>query len=115
MTGTQRIDGAAIVEEQTAAVRVLADTVAVFERIEVPLDEIICRQVQIGGQGNDLVLGNINGSRFTCTASTAPLALETDAGVKKIGALRQVIQGFAVHKISISDPRCHFNCNGLFT
>ena len=92
MTGTQRIDRAAIVEKEASAVRVLTDTVAVLERVEVLLDEIIHGQVQMGGQGIDLIPGDINGSRFARTASAAPLASETNAGIKKIGALFQRIR-----------------------
>ena len=92
MTGTQRIDRAAIVKEQAAAVRMLADTVAVFERVEVPLNKIINRQVQMEGQGIDLIPGDIDGSRFTRTTGAALLALETDAGIKKIRALLQGIR-----------------------
>jgi hypothetical protein len=92
LTGAQLIDRAAIVEEEAAAVRVFADTVAVLERIEVPLDEIIHMQVQMVGQRFDLIPGDIDGSRFTRTAGAAPLALKTNAGIKKIGAPLQRIR-----------------------
>lgn len=113
--GAQGIDGAAIIEEQAAAIRVLADTVAVFKRIEVLMDKIILGQAQVGGQRNDLILADIDGSRLTRATTAAPLALETNAGIKKIGTLLQKVRGFAVHGVSLPDPWRRFKCNGLFT
>jgi hypothetical protein len=92
LTGAQWIDRTAIVEEEAATVRVFANTVAVFKRIEVPLDEILHGKMQMGGQGIDLIPGDIDGSRFTRTTSAAPLALEANAAIKEIGALPQGIR-----------------------
>ena len=113
--GAQVIDGATIFEEQTAAVRVLTDTVAVLKWIEVTPDEIIHCQIHVSSQRNDLIPGDEDGSRFTRTAGAAPLALETNTGIKKIGTQLQRIQGFPVHEFNLSDPRGRFNCNNLFT
>lgn len=101
--GTQRIDGAAVVEEQATAVRVFADAVTVLERIKVLLDEIIHGEAQMSGQRHDLILGHIDGPRFACTTSTATQTLKTDAGVKKIGALFQRVQGDLTHGSTLSE------------
>ena len=87
LRGTYRIDPAAVLEKQASAVRVFPDVVSITPRAYYGFDQLRGWPPQIGCNGGKFMIVDPYDARVPRAASTAASACETDAGIKKIGAL----------------------------
>jgi hypothetical protein len=115
LAGTQRVDCTPIVKKQAAAVRILANAEAVFERVKVALRKFRNGQAKVPGQSRNLIFCDVDGAGLAHTALTALPALELNSGIKKIWALDKRVRRFPSHGASLADRKGEFNCNILFT
>lgn len=91
------IDSTTRIKEGTVAGVIFTDTVTVFKRVKIIVDEARRGKAQIGGYGTYFRWGHINGAGFAYTAVAALLALETDALIKEIGPLLQRFEYACIH------------------
>ncbi len=107
--GSYRIYGAAVVEEKTLTGVILFDAETVIERIEVGVDKLLDRQLQVGGDLFRFLRRDRYGAGFTDTASTTFLTGEAQAAIEKIGPQRDGIR--QIHDGTISETPARIKCH----